>query len=164
MQIMSQPITTSAVQEFFVRHLADVFSTMLSMPVVPLAKPAPDDAKERVSGSVGFVGETVTGSVYLHLPSSFAAEITRAMLGLPAKETPADADVNDVLGEVTNMLAGGLKSWLCDADAACALGTPAIIRGTSFHISACEGVARIQLGFASSSHQGLVEIHIKFSN
>lgn len=161
---MKQPITTAAVQEFLVRHLSDVFSTMLSMPAVPLAEPPQSDTKERVSGSVGFGGETVTGLVYLHLPAPFAARVTRAMLGLPEEEPPGDGDVNDVVGEVTNMLAGGLKSYLCDAGAACALSTPAIIRGTSFHISACEGVARIQLGFASDPYQGLVEIHIKFSS
>jgi chemotaxis protein CheX len=160
---MNEPIAASAVQEFLVRHLAEVFSTMLSLPAVPLAEAALGDATERVSGSVSFVGEIVTGSVYLHVPTAFAGLMTGAMLGLPPEETPGDAEVNDVVGEVTNMVAGGLKSWLCDAGATCALSTPAIIRGTSFHIIASEGVARIQLGFASGAHQGLVEVHIKFT-
>jgi chemotaxis protein CheX len=160
---MNQPIEAVAVQEFLVRHLAEVFSTMLSLPTIPLAAATPGDAKERVSGSVSFVGETVTGSVYLHVPTTFAGLMTGAMLGLPAEETPGDADVNDVVGEVTNMVAGGLKSWLCDAGATCALSTPAIIRGTSFYIIASEGVARIQSGFASGAHHGLVEVHIKFT-
>ena len=161
---MNQPIEVSAVQGFLVRHLAEVFSTMLSLPMVPLAEAVPGTAKERVSGSVSFVGETVTGSVYLHVPASLAGLMTGGMLGLPPEETPGDAEVNDVVGEVTNMVAGGLKSWLCDAGAVCALSTPAIIRGTSFHIIASEGVARIQFGFASGAHQGVVEMHIKFTN
>jgi chemotaxis protein CheX len=160
---MNQTITIPAVHEFVVRHLAEVFSTMLTLPAVPVAGLAPENAHERVSGSVGFVGETVTGAVYLHVPAPFAAQIAGAMLGLPAAEPPGDADVNDVLGEVTNMLAGGLKSWLCDAGAACALTTPAIIRGTSFHVLPSEGVSQIAIGFASGAHQGLVEVHIKFT-
>lgn len=161
---MNPPIEAAAIREFLVRHLAEVFSTMLSLPAVPLGEVAPGDAKERVTGSVSFVGETVTGSVYLHVPTTFAGHMTAAMLGLPVAETPGDAEVNDVVGEVTNMLAGGLKSWLCDAGAACALSTPAIIRGTSFYIIASEGVARIPVNFAVDTHQGLVEVHIKFTN
>jgi len=160
---MSQPIETAAVREFLVRHLADVFATMLSLPAVPLDPTPPGDKIERVTGSVGFVGETVTGSVYLHLPAPFAAQVTATMLGMAAEETPGDADVNDVAGEVTNMLAGGLKSWLCDAGAGCALTTPAIIRGNSFNILPSEGVARISFGFASGDHRGAVEVHIKFT-
>jgi len=152
------------VREFLVRHLAEVFLTMLSLPAVPLAALPSVDANEHISGSVGFAGETVTGAVYLHLPAPLATHITATMLGLPAAETPGDSDVNDVVGEVTNMLAGGLKSWLCDAGAVCALTTPAIIRGHSFHILAGEGVSRIKFVFESSPHQGLVEAHIKFNN
>lgn len=161
---MNPPITAPSIRDFLVRHLAEVFTTMLSLPAVPLAEIPSDHPQERVSGSVGFVGEAVTGAVYLHLPAPFAAHVTGAMLGMPAEETPGDAEVNDVIGEVTNMLAGGLKSWLCDAGAACALTTPAIIRGTSFQILASEGVSEIQLGFESGGHRGLVEVHIKFNH
>ena len=148
---------------FLAHHLAEVFSTMLSLPVLPLAEAAPLNPAERLSGSVSFVGEAVTGSVYLHVHIPFAACITCAMLGSPAEETPGDADLHDVMGEVTNMLAGGLKSWLCDAGAACALSTPAIIRGSSFQILASEGVSQTKLHFASNANHGLLEVHIKFN-
>lgn len=160
---MSQHIAESAIREFLAKHLAEVFSTMLSMPAVLAAEAAPVSAPERVTGSVSFVGETVTGAVYLHVPAPFAARIAGAMLGLPAGETAADADVNDVMGEVTNMLAGGLKSWLCDAGAACALTTPAVIRGSSFRIVASDGVSQMPLNFASNADHGLLEVHIKFT-
>ena len=159
---MNQPLT--AVREFLIRHLAEVFSTMLSLPAVPLAEASPDLPQERVSGSVSFVGETVTGSVYLHLPAAFAAHIAGTMLGMATAEVPADAEINDVIGEVTNILAGGLKSWLCDTGAECALTTPAIIRGTSFHILASEGVEQLQFSFASGTYRGAVEVHIKFTH
>ena len=162
--IMNPTIDISTVHEFSVRHLTEVFSTMLSLPVAVLPAEPPESAHERVSGSVGFVGELVTGAVYLHVPAPFAARIAGAMLGLPEEEIPGEADVNDVLGEVANMLAGGLKSWLCDANAACALTTPAIIRGTSFYVLPSEGVKRIKIGFESGPHHGLVEIHIKFTS
>jgi len=161
---MNPPVEAAAVQAYLARHLTEVFATMLSLPAEILADAAPGGASGRVSGSVGFVGETVTGAVYLHVPAALAGHMTGAMLGLPAEETPGDAEVNDVVGEVTNMVAGGLKSWLCDAGAACALGTPAIIRGTAFQIIASDGVARVQFGFVSGAHRGVVEAHLKFTN
>ena len=69
------------------------------------------------------------------------------MLGLPPEEVTGETEVNDVVGEATNMLTGGLKSWLCDAGAECAVSTPAIIRGTSFAIEAMPDVARELLVF-----------------
>lgn len=161
---MSQPIAESGIREFLVTHLAEVFSTMLSLPAALVTEAVPCDSAERVTGSVSFVGETVTGAVYLHVPALFATRITCAMLGLPPGEVPGDADVNDVMGEVTNMLAGGLKSWLCDAGAACALTTPAVIRGSSFRIVASEGVSQIPFSFASNADHGQLEAHIKFTN
>jgi len=113
---------------------------------------------------VGFAGKTATGAFDLHVPASFAVHITVTMLGLPPGEVPGDADVNNVMGEVTNRLAGGLKSWLCDAGTACALSTPAIIRGSSFRVSTSHRVPQIQFPFASGAHCGLLEAHFKFND
>lgn len=162
--IMTEPINAPAIREFLVGHLAEVFSTMLALPALPVAEPLPGSPQECLSGTVGFAGKSVTGAVYLHVPASFAGHITATMLGMPPGEVPGDADVNDVIGEVTNMLAGGLKSWLCDAGAACALSTPAIIRGSSFRIFASHGVSQVQFPFASDAHRGLLEAHFKFSD
>ena len=54
---MNPSITNAAVHDFVVRHLAEVFTTMLSLPAVPVAELEPGSPHERVSGSGGFVGE-----------------------------------------------------------------------------------------------------------
>src|SRR5690349_13430678 len=143
---MSEPVQSLDIPGFMTRHLVEVFETMLAMQVAPMAKFEPTHYVERVSGSVGFAGDNVNGAVYLHLSAAFANRVAAAMLGL-APEELAEADVNDVIGEVTNMLTGGLKSSLCDTGAPCAVSTPAIIRGTSFVIEPLVDVERIWLGF-----------------
>jgi chemotaxis protein CheX len=117
---------------------------------------------ERVCGTVGLAGETVTGLVYLHLTSTFGREVAAAMLGMAPGDVIGNVEINDVVGEVTNMIGGGLKSWLCDAGATCVLTAPAVIRGTSFAINAKPGVDLIMAGFKCGDNHGLVEIHIKF--
>ncbi len=157
---MRQPVQFPDVCEFMTRHLVDVFDTMLAMPAVLVPNTTLPPFCERVTGSVGFAGENVTGAVYLHLSAAFANRVAAAMLGLPPAERITENDVNDVVGEATNMLTGGLKSWLCDAGANCAVSTPAIIRG-AFAVEAMPDVAREFLIFESGTERVVVEIHIK---
>lgn len=160
---MNQTVQISEVREFMTRHLVDVFDTMLSLKaaLAPGAEPPPFG--ERVSGSVGFAGDTVTGAVYLHLSAPFASQAAAAMLGLAPAEITGETEVNDVVGEVTNMLTGGLKSWLCDAGFACAVSTPAIIRGTAFAVEPLPEVERVWLVFDCGDDRLVVEIHIKLN-
>ena len=159
---MSQTIQLPDICEFMTRHLVDVFDTMLAMPAALTPKAGLPHFEERVTGSVGFAGDSVTGAVYLHLSAAFANRVAAAMLGLPPEETIGENDVNDVVGEATNMLTGGLKSWLCDAGAGCAVSTPAIIRG-AFSVEAMPDVAREFLVFESGTERVIVEIHIKLN-
>jgi chemotaxis protein CheX len=157
---MSQTIQVPNICEFMNRHLTDVFETMLAMKAVAVANPGLPQFEDRVTGSVAFAGEHVTGAVYLHLGTLFAGQVAAGMLGL----APADlgeAEVNDVVGEVTNMLTGGLKSWLCDSGAECAVSTPAIIRGSAFVIEPVPEVSREWLIFDCHQNRIVVEIHVK---
>jgi chemotaxis protein CheX len=160
---MTPTVQLTDVSEFMKRHLVDIFNTMLSMPAVPSGGGEQPQLDERVTGSVGFAGESVTGAVYLHLSTPFSSRMAAAMLGLPPGEIVNETDANDVVGEISNMLTGGLKSWLCDAGIECALSTPAIIRGRSFAIEHMGDVQRECLTFDCGKDHVVVEIHIKLN-
>jgi len=115
---------------------------------------------ERVTGCVAFAGDHINGAVYLHLGTPFANQVAAAMLGLGVEDL-GEAEVNDVVGEATNMLTGGLKSWLCDSGSECAVSTPAIIRGSAFVIEASPEVERDWLIFECGPDRIAVEIHVK---
>jgi len=151
------------VRQYLSHHLADVFSTMVSLPATLAADGRMPHFEDRVTGSVGFGGENVTGAVYLHMSATLAVRVTSSMLGLPPEEVTGDSEVNDVVGEMTNMLAGGLKSTLCDLGATCAVSTPAIIRGTAFEIEALPDVRRETMVFDCEAERVVVEVHIKFN-
>jgi chemotaxis protein CheX len=159
--IMSQTIQIPDVTEFMTRHLVDVFDTMLSMKAMRVPGTELPAFDGRVTGSVGFGGEHVTGAVYLHLSESFAKQVAAAMLGITPEEISDEQEVNDVVGEATNMITGGLKSWLCDAGSDCAVSTPAIIRGTSYSIEPSPDATRECLLFECGDNRIVVEIHIK---
>ena len=142
------------------RHLVDVFDTMLTMKAVLDPRASVTPFEERVTGCVAFAGDHINGAVYLHLGTPFANQVAAAMLGLGVEDL-GEAEVNDVVGEATNMLTGGLKSWLCDSGAECAVSTPAIIRGTSFVIEPVPEVEREWLIFDCNQNRIVVEIHVK---
>jgi CheY-specific phosphatase CheX len=140
-----------------------VFDTMLSLKLVPLpAGGSPPEYLERVTGCVGFAGEKVNGAVYVHLPGAFARQAAASMLGIAPEEVEGDEVINDVVGEMCNMVTGGLKSSLCDSGLPCAVSTPAIIRGSSFEIEAMPNVRREILYFDCREHRLTLEVHIKF--
>lgn len=160
---MSQPTQSLNIREFITSHLVGVFETMLSKKAVPLDGQTPPHYVERVCGSVGFAGENVSGAIYLHLSAKFGVLAASAMLGLPVEEITGELDTNDVVGEMTNMLAGGFKSALCDAGSPCAMSTPTIIRGTSFAIEPMPDVERICVIFDCENEPVMAEIHIKYT-
>jgi chemotaxis protein CheX len=154
---------TLDIRHFLNGHLVDVFETMLSMKAKPVPEGPTPEFASRMTGSVGFAGDTVTGAVYLHLSADFANQIAATMLGLPPEEILGESEVNDVVGECANMLGGGLKSALCDKGHECAVSTPAIIRGTSFVVESLPDVRHELMVFECNGSLFTVEVHIKFN-
>jgi CheY-specific phosphatase CheX len=138
----------------------NVFETMLNLPITvanPGALPA-----SRISGALGIAGEQVTGTVYVHLPETLAREAARALLQATPGQAASDTDVHDMVGELANMIGGGLKSKLCDADVFCAMSTPSVIRG-AFDVEASPGVRVEKFYFACLGQRFAVEVHLQFN-
>jgi CheY-specific phosphatase CheX len=144
-----------------------VFETMLGMEIeVDSGNARVADADlglQRVVGSVGIGGERVTGALYFHLSSEFAREVAAIMLGMRLDEVKTESEVNDVVGELCNMVGGTLKSALCNSGVACAMSTPCIIRGTSFAIEPLPDVRVERFAFICQNHRVAAEVHINFN-
>lgn len=116
------------------KALTGVFDDMVKMKI----EEAPQSESlsfpgERVLGTVGFAGK-VNGLVYIQVDGNYARDIAGSMLGLGPEDLGDAGTVNDVIGEVCNMVGGNLKSSLCDQGFPCALSVPSITRGTQFHM------------------------------
>ena len=140
-----------------------VFTTMLNI----TAQPEPIDTpvvngEAHVAGSVGFIGR-LTGVVYLYAGESFARKMTSRMLHLPETEIQGNEMVNDVLGEVSNMVVGNIKSRLCDRGMECALTIPSIVRGKHFSIEPVSSTERKVISFRCEGSQLVVEVLLKLA-
>lgn len=138
----------------------DIFETMLSMHVTPEAITSDVGiAGSRIVGSVSFAGE-VMGSVRIYLSDRFAGLLAAAMLGMETAEIDDD-EVIDVVGEVSNMIGGDLKSKLCDSGLPCELSIPTTIRGSDFRIETLGWTRFERYGFRHADHLAIVEITMK---
>ncbi|TXT46349.1 MAG: hypothetical protein FD140_4485 [Limisphaerales bacterium] len=167
-EILTPPASPVLLPEDIGPHIAkmveEVFGTMLNLKAEPARSTESPPAHERISGSIGLAGERVIGAIYLHLTDPLARLATSAMLGLPVEELGAGTEINDVVGEMTNMMAGGFKSTLCDIGAVCAMSTPAIIRGQAFEIKVAPDVSQLTYPFTCQGHHFSIEIHLKITS
>ncbi len=141
--------------------VSEVLNTMFSIE----ARRAPDGivpatGEPFVVGSVGFTGEA-NGVVYLHVSVPFARQLTSRMLGLTEAEIEGDEMVNDVIGELSNMIVGAVKSRLCDSGLPCLLTIPTIVRGTALVAEATRNCERREMSFHCGSDVLCVELLLK---
>lgn len=94
-----------------------------------------------VVGNVGIVGR-LTGMVYLYMTHSFATRIAARMLGMTEAEVEEDELINDVIGELSNMVVGQFKNQLDERGYACRLTIPSILRGSNFVVEPVRSAER----------------------
>ena len=141
--------------------MTEVFDTMLSMDIELADGGAQGNVDgERIVGSVGFAGKAV-GSVNIQVNEAFARSITAAMLGMEEDEIEGDEEVHDVIGELSNMVGGDLKSRLCDGGLDCELSIPSIITGSDFKTEIKGWERHERLVFRQQEQFALVDIYIK---
>ncbi|VBB42436.1 hypothetical protein TRIP_B200576 [uncultured Desulfatiglans sp.] len=144
---MSDKLKEFDLTEQIARAAKDVFSTMLTLDVnLEEAQEALEVDGDRIMGSVGFAGD-VAGIVCIIVSSTFAKFLTSRMLDCELEAVEAVDDVNDVIGELCNMIGGNLKSRFCDFGLPCTLTIPSITRGTRFRMTPVRGSQRLRMHF-----------------
>jgi flagellar motor switch protein FliN/FliY len=141
----------------------DVFDTMLSVQL-ELTDTIPSESLEdlRIVGSFSFAGDA-SGMVSIHVGDKFTRELTAAMLGMEVEELEGDEAINNMLGEVGNIIGGNLKSAFTDAGLACALSTPSFTTGTDFKIESLNMQKYERFAFRSNDNIIFVEMGVKIS-
>ena len=137
----------------------EVFDTMLSMELSEQDVQAMAEGN-RIVGSVSLAG-SASGTVNIHVSDAFACQITANMLGMDLDEIDSDEEVHDVIGELSNMIGGDLKSRLCDAGFTCELSIPSITSGKDFNIESKGWAVKERVCFQFEEHLALIEAYIK---
>ena len=157
-------INTLDLKTYISNAVTSVFEAMLEMDVAFLDE-IPNSLSDglQIVGSVSFAGKAM-GSINLHLSENFARLITAAMLDMEEDEIEGDEEVHDVVGELSNMVGGDLKSRLCDAGLTCELSIPTITSGKEFQIVPKGWTRHEHFVFNYQTQTGVVDVYLKSVN
>ena len=108
-----------------------------------------------VSGIITIAGAIRT-SIALHLASGLIYASAERLLGI--RPDKLDADMLDLVGELTNMVAGGAKERM--AMDGLTLGLPTVVAGPAHHVAFGSGMHVSAITFGSS--EGILAIDVGF--
>lgn len=153
-------INSLDLKELVINAVNSVFDMMLSLEVeISDADSQVVVDGNKIVGSVSFAGD-VMGNLTIHVGDTFARLMTAAMLGAESEEIDGE-EVSDVIGELSNMIGGDLKSRLCDSGFPCQLSIPSVTSGSDFKIESRGWMKYECFAFRHQHHIALVEVFIK---
>lgn len=104
------------------QFVTDIWSTFLNSKVSPTNEPFKPTGKDNtLAGCVQITGEW-KGAVTLYAPREIGKKVAATIYGLDEAEVDSK-QIQDVIGEITNILAGNIKSLF---PASCSLSLPSV--------------------------------------
>jgi flagellar motor switch protein FliN len=156
-----EKLRLSAIDKTVSKSIMETFESMLSLDLTKVGKVTDEGLDDqRMVGVVHYAGEVV-GKLSLHVSQDLAVLIATAMLGVESTELHGDEEIKDVLGELTNIVSGNLKSDFLNADLSCVISTPNITRGSDFKIEASKMGITHQWVFRHQDHELLIDLAIE---
>ncbi|MCF7668387.1 MAG: chemotaxis protein CheX [Verrucomicrobia bacterium] len=139
----------------------ELFSMMLDLEITRIGSESIfENGKPHVAASVGLAGD-FSGVVFLHSSEEFARRMAGRLLHESAGGAETDEMINDVMGELTNVIAGHMKSRINDRGCRCAITIPSIVRGSEFKIQTIGIAERIAVAFECDKSRILVEVIVR---
>ena len=140
----------------------EIFATMIFLDLTsgaPLTE-GKEDLGCYVTAMIGLSGD-FNAMLGVHCPAKVGMAIGSAMLGIELDEV--DEDTKDALGEITNMLAGGMKESFAAKEIDLQLAIPTTISGNSYKLSAPSGSNRIVIPFDIDAGQFFIDLKYSLS-
>lgn len=134
----------------------EVFTTMVMHEAIP-GRPLPSGSAVscNLTGLLGLAGD-LRGSLALHWPLHVAEDITGRLLGEVA-DYP-EGDVADAMAEVTNMIAGEIKSACGCEGKKLELSVPSTVLGRSFSVRSSRSASHLVVPFRVDAGEFWVEL------
>lgn len=148
------------ISDKIIESVIEIFSTMVMMEIavngdfqkscLPL--------NESISGVIGLAG-THKGVLAIHIPNQVAMAITGSFLGMDVDEM--NADVEDAVGELANMLGGNVKAILSEKGRDIDLSLPSTIIGKHYDFQPTREAERIVIPFACAAGEFVIDLQLE---
>ncbi len=150
----------SEINDKLIESTVEIFTGMVMMEITvagePMTKLGP--LKQSITGMIGLAG-THKGVLAVHFPNQVAMDVTGSFLGMEVSEI--NADVQDAIGEIANMLGGNLKTILSDRGKDIQLSLPSTISGDAYTFSSQVDVDQVILPFQAPAGVFYVEVELE---
>lgn len=123
-----------------------VFDMMIPLPV-QVGKPASRGGKGITDGVSAVIGLAGSFSALIRAHCTTSAALGIASMLLDEEMTEIDEDVEDAIGEVANMLAGGLKGKFAEFGAKLEIAIPSVVSGQNYKIRQPDNVTGVRVPF-----------------
>jgi chemotaxis protein CheX len=139
----------------------ELFTGMVMMEISVAGQPLVTlgPLKKSITGMVGLAG-VHKGILAVHFSKQVALDITSSFVGVNVQEI--NADVQDAIGEIANMLGGNLKTILSDRGKDIQLSLPSTIFGDEYAVSPQVGGDQIILPFQAPSGEFYVHVELRY--
>ena len=145
----------------FLNSAINVLKTMAHTEVFP-QKPAIKNHSKAIgdiTGIIGMASEKLSGSLVLSFSKPCILHILAKMFNEPVKDT-IDDDVVDAVGEITNMICGGVKAELSKKNYTFNIATPTMIKGKGVEISYQNSAPTIVIPFKTEHGDFVIEANL----
>jgi chemotaxis protein CheX len=128
-------------------------------------EPKPPYTKENlttqgdISGIIGFAEKNITGSVVLSFPDDTALKLYQALTG--EEVFRITRDVEDSIGELTNIVAGGAKTVLASDGLTFNISIPSVIVGKNHTINSKVDAPILVVPFQLDKYRFVMEVSMK---
>jgi chemotaxis protein CheX len=147
-------ILINPVQESIVNILSTMANT-LPQTEEPELKSGPFNSND-FTGIIELVSAQKSGSIAISFPKPVVIEIAKRMLGL--ESDVSDPELKDLVGEITNMMAGGAKTMLYDQGYEFDMAIPKVIEDSENEISHKAKAPIVVLPFTTDLGKFYVEL------
>lgn len=138
-----------------------VITTMAHIDLTPEAPAVKNSNRSwgAISGVIGLAGQEVNGNMILSFDEPSILAIVSGMLGEPFEEL--DDQVQDAVGELTNMISGAAKIDLRSRGYVFEMALPMVVVGRDVEIGQVARGAAVQIPFALQQGKFVVECSLE---
>lgn len=147
----------------FVRGaVQEVFSTMVSLETQVSEAVADDQSSpctlSGITGSVSFTGK-MTGILYLNFSGELPKYCASFIMGTSPNEMTQE-EIYDVVGELTNMVTGNLKSKMTDKGFNCQLSIPSVMKAELLSVTSRQSPLSLYNEFSVPSLKEIIRVNV----
>lgn len=122
----------------------DVLQTMAGLDVRPSQDIDTHLAGPAVLGSITFQGQ-ISGCLGIACPPVTAKAIAAGLLGLDSDQDLSESDYSDSLGELANMIMGGVKTALLSTGLDLQVSIPTVVAGQDINAGLVNGFEKVSV-------------------